>query len=379
VEELLWEEEKRRGRLLAAHGRDGPLCVLESPAVLPPRPSAGLPATPAVRSLIDRLLSRPVSASLLDAYLRCPRQFFQDRLARLTPAAEVSEGEDPLAVGRLLHDALQEYYAPLLGGELAAGASLTPQELQDARQELLAAFRAQPAYADLRQRLPADAFAMLNAAAEIHLSRYLETQPRTRPLALEVPLTADFPLPDRTLTLTGRADRLDLRRPPFSEAEEDPGGTCLYILDYKTGNPLIPAHSFWEDSRLWERFPAWEPGTAGDALLEEVAGRLKSIQLPFYLLLVSLARTQGRLPPSLASLPAPDSLDAAWISLGQGGKESSLFPAGSAHARRERVVRELIPALIRFLIRHLTENARFFPRPGPHCRWCFSGKFCTLR
>jgi RecB family exonuclease len=379
AEELLWEEEKRLGRLLDASGRDGPLSVLESAASIPSRRVAGLPATPAVQDLVGRLLSRPVSASLLDSYLRCPLQFFHERVVRLAPAAEVPEGDDPLAVGRLLHTALQEYYTPLLGADLPAGASLSPRELRSAHQDLLEAFRAQPEHADLRRRLPADAFAMLNATAEIHLLRYLEKQPRTRPLSLETPLKADFSLPGLPLTLSGTADRLDLRLPSLQEEETGLEEACLHILDYKTGNPSTPAFSLWGDSALWDRLQAWEPGADDDGLLDGLAGRLKSIQLPLYLLIVSLALAQGGLPPSLAGLPSPGALDAAWIPLGRGGEESPLFPPKTSPALRRLIILERIPSLVSFIVRHLKQAPRFLPRPGPYCRWCFSEKFCMVR
>ncbi|MDR2076519.1 MAG: PD-(D/E)XK nuclease family protein, partial [Desulfovibrio sp.] len=299
AEELIWAEEQRQGRLLASRGRDGPLVVLENSLALPPRRLPSAPATPAVRTLISRLLARPVSASLLDAYLRCPLQFFQERIVRLAPVTEIPEGEDPLAVGHLLHAALREYYTPLLGLDLEAGSSRSPQDLRLSHQELLTAFRTRPDYEDLRRRLPADSFAMLNAAAEIHLLRYLEKQPPTRPLALETSLTAEFSLPGRTLTLAGTADRLDLRPPPGNDTEQEEA--CLHILDYKTGNPPTPTFAFWENVSLWDRLQAWEPETADTTILDDLAGRLHSIQLPLYLLLVSLARTQNRLPP--LSLP----------------------------------------------------------------------------
>ncbi|MDR2162229.1 MAG: PD-(D/E)XK nuclease family protein [Desulfovibrio sp.] len=376
VEELLWREECRRKRLLASHGRDGPLLVLENSVAPPALRSSAIPVVPALRALVRKLLDRPVSASLLDAYLRCPRQFFHERLVRLAPVAEVAEGEDPPATGRLLHAALQEYYTSLLGADLPAGKDLSPKRLRLAHQALLAAFRGQPDYADLRRRLPADAFAMLDAAADIRLLHYIQSQPATRPLALEIPLAASFPFQDSALTLAGAADRLDLR--PFIPARGGREGLGLHILDYKTGRPAAPARDLWRDSSLWSRLDSWRP-EEGNALLNELADRLRSVQLPLYLLLFSLARSQGGLPPPLDALPDPDDLDAAWIPLGQGGEETALFASRMSPDERQEIIQKRIPALVRFLLRHLTEISGFSPRPGPHCDWCFSRTLCTLR
>ena len=417
VEELLWSEEKRLGRLLSGQGTDGPLEVLSASITLLPGSEAAVPVTPAIRKLVDGLLERPVSASLLDAYMRCPLRFFHERVLRLAPAEEITEGEDPLAVGRLLHSALQEFYAPRLNTPLPAGEELTTDQQTRDHQELMAAFTAQPEYAALRRTLAADSFTMLETAARERLLRYLQNQPATRVLALETTLQATFAVPGRDVLLTGTADRVDLRignthtggsgplAPPTGAPTDAstsafaaqggkniapdalPGmntGLILYILDYKTGVPSAPAFSLWNKAELWQRMDVWQPGSgSGDTLLTEVAAQLGSVQLPLYLLLFSLAHTQARLPQELAAMQthmvSGIGLDAAWVTLGGEGLETSMFQAKLEADARAYIVQERVPGLIRFLIRHLSEATHFFPHPGPHCLWCSCGKTCSVR
>ncbi len=308
IEELLWEEEKRLGRLLEPKGSgvDGPLTVLASAVAPVARQRRTFPVTPAMRALFRSLLDRPLSASLLDGYLRCPTRFFLQRLARLAPAEEINEGDDPAAVGDLLHQVLHEGYSrhadatPLPGGEGLA--ALLGGELTET-------LYASPAFAALSRVLPADSFAMLGCAGAARLETCLERQPPSAVLALEFPLAANFARKGIACALTGKADRIDLRRFALNPLPEKKGrsgkngdaahgkhtdaadagipagagnaahgkgaahaGTAagesapgLIILDYKTGRLPAIAPGFWDDRELWQRLREWRPGPEGPA------------------------------------------------------------------------------------------------------------------
>lgn len=380
VEELLWEEEKRLGRLLRARGRDGPLTVLENRAAPVPTQRRGIPATPPIRDLIADLQKKPLSASLLDSYLRCPVRFFHERLLRLAPADEVTEGDDPLAVGNLFHEALQQAYASSVGLPLPGGKALAER----LEKNLFSSFFSSPSCTALLRSLPADSAAMLVEAGQKRLADYLLRQPPTTILALETPLSAVFSLNGERWLLTGTADRIDLRLWPDAQGNEAEG---LIILDYKTGRLPSASLSLWEDEDLWQRMEAWLPGAdqdsipdadqggRGASLLAELAERLESVQLPFYLLLHDLAAAQGTLPHARADVPA---LDAAWVALAHTGEEKPLFPHTFSRTRRRETIRKRIPTLVAFLLRHMYKSPILAPRPGKHCDWCFSAKLCTL-
>ena len=429
VEELLWNEEKRLGRLIK--GNDGPLEVLAASVSPLPVREAGIAVSPAIRELVDTLLQGPVSASLLDSYIRCPLRFFYERVARIAPAEEIAEGEDPLTVGTLLHNALQEYYTPLTGLALPSGDSLSPGQFSRRHQELLDSFTAQKEFSRLRQSLAADSLAMLQTAGEERLEQYLRQQPATRVLALETVMRSTFSLTGREIALTGTADRIDLRDSLADSAADDASGSgsgnmrngasgrdrdladsgamdggtdgaprfSLHILDYKTGRPAIPSGKLWNDEALWHKLEAWTPGRASP--LEELSSGLGSIQLPLYLYLFTSSWEQDRLPRELVqavalhaglpgkaqeglpgkaqSIPAGLGINAAWVPLGMGGKETPLFKTDIDLGEIDFIIRERVPALLHFLLRHMAESTHFSPCPGAHCRWCFCQNSCSVR
>ncbi|MDL2317237.1 PD-(D/E)XK nuclease family protein, partial [Desulfovibrio sp. OttesenSCG-928-A18] len=338
VEELLWQEEKKLGQVLDTAGASntpGPLRVLGSGIEPVRRRARGIRMGPEQRALLRRLLARPVSASLLDAYLRCPVQFYHERVAALMPASGIREGEDPLAVGNLLHRVLHECYGPHLGSPLPGGSELSALM----REELLAAFRSHPDYLALGAKLPADAFATLRLAGEKRLTDFLAAQPPATVIGLESSLAQTFQAGDLLCTLYGKADRIDLRQ-LFSGQTEGGGqkspaerslsagvplraGGELVIVDYKSGSPPYHSPELWDDAALWAALRDWTPDAAAapgrdapsfrtgaedpdeeapasahgarrppaldeapDPLLQAVYKRLESVQLPLYLLLL---------------------------------------------------------------------------------------------
>ncbi|MDR2669847.1 MAG: PD-(D/E)XK nuclease family protein, partial [Desulfovibrio sp.] len=175
VEELLWQEEKKRGHTLTGRENDGTLTVL-SPSILPMNSVCrSIALDDATRALIGKLLAQRVSASLLDAWLRCPAAFFYERLAHITPAVEAAEGEDPLAVGNMLHAALRDFYAERLHRALPAGAEAPTGD----HGELCGLAVNSDICAGLFRKLPADSRIMVEEAVRKRLASYLEKQPPT--------------------------------------------------------------------------------------------------------------------------------------------------------------------------------------------------------
>lgn len=370
VEELLWREEKKRGRILEGNEEDSPLQRL-TPAVAPVLKSRkGVRVTDSVRRRMRQTLSSPVSASLLDSYLRCPVQFYYRHLAGLEAREEVAEGDDPILVGNLFHATLQECYMPHLGRDLPGGEELHALLAED----MTAAFVSSPGYAALVRSLPADSSAMLRLAGEKRISDYLLAQPPTRILALETPLCAETEISGSRYALYGKADRIDLRLFNTSEGEGEAG---IQILDYKTGRlPEIRA-SIWQNDGLWDRMRAWQAKPSGDeassaAILGELAQNIQSVQLPFYLFLYALS---GDKEPGAMPANAPH-CNAAWIELADKGEEKYLFSAKLPQLQNWDFVRERGGILVHFILRHMLQARTLEPRPGEHCRWCFSAKLC---
>ncbi len=348
VEELLWEEEKQRGRLFPAQGEDGPLRILADA----PAPIAAAPGPvrlgPSVRALVDNLLAKPVSASLLDAFLLCPVRFFHERILGLRQVEAPSEEYDPPAVGVLLHKTLEAFYRERLGLALPAGAEMPETEYE----ALAETFLTRPELAALARTLPADVTAMLRVSGPERLRRFLRNQPVCTPLALEQSLAAPLRV-GREISLIGTVDRLDMRE----------GGAV--ILDYKTGKIPRVTQSLWaDDEPFWDGLDAFDPEDPD--LPAFVAAHVPSVQLPVY---VYLAAMNASLPPVV---------QAAWIELAAGGEEAPLFGKTVGPEERERAVDERIPQLLGMVLQNIAGSRAFFPRRGPHCRWCSCKNACMI-
>jgi hypothetical protein len=344
VEQLLWEEEKRQGRII--RGDDGgPLETLALPVRPLPRPAPGVAKTGPILARLNTLLAtRALSASLLDDYLSCPLRFFHKRLTPLREPDTVSEDGDHRELGVLVHAALRDFLAPLRQRRVDL-AALDPAPLLDdfgARLEA-APFFAQMAY-DLRLGL--------QTVGRERLRRFLASSPQTTIILLEHPVEAPLAVDGLGLRLHGILDRVDRRQ------DGD------VVLDYKTGTLAPPPLSLWRNQALWERVEAWEPGR-DPGLLTDLAAALHSLQLPLYGWLYW--KDTGTLPA-----------DAAWVELRDSGDEKPLFGNAVPAEERETALTELTPLAVRLLVRHMREDERFEAAPGPHCQWCPFGFSCPL-
>ncbi|WP_035251317.1 PD-(D/E)XK nuclease family protein [Desulfocurvus vexinensis] len=344
VEQLLWEEEKRLGRIV--RGNDGgPLDTLALPVRPLPRPTPGLAKTPAIHARLQRLLTtRALSPSLLDDYLACPLRFFHKRLTPLREPDTVSEDGDHRELGTLVHAVLKDFLAPLRERRTNL-AALDPAPLLD---EFSARLEAAPFF----RQMPYDLRLGLRAVGRERLRRFLASSPETTVVLLEHPVQAALAVDALDVRLEGTLDRVDRR----------PGGDV--VLDYKTGALAPPPLSAWRDEALWERVEAWEPGR-DPGLLADLHAALRGVQLPLYGWLYW--QTTDILPAN-----------AAWVELRDSGAEKPLFGERMVPHERETALTELTPLAVRLLVRHMREDERFEAAPGPHCAWCPFGFSCPL-
>jgi hypothetical protein len=337
VEQLLWEEEKRLGRVLVPG--EAPVAIVRLPPCPIPGSDAAIPVTPAVAARLELYLSGTrLSATFFDTYLTCPLQFFYRYLSPLAPLAEVAEDGDRAAVGTVVHEVLREFFTPFLGRDID-GADLDPTALADLYERRM---RASPAYA----ALPPDGQLLLLRTGRARLAEMATATPRTTPLVLETELVASLAVDGLAYPLVGRADRIDQR----------PEG--LIILDYKTGSLPALKNTVWTDEALWQRVAGWTGPGVDDALLDVVARRLGSVQLPLYCWLHAASR--GEMPA-----------DAAFVELRDRGQERPLFgPRLDPETRREAIARNT-PRLLAYLVRSLKAAPRFAPRPDTRrCPYC---------
>ena len=365
VEQLLWEEEQRRGHLITPG--EEPLgiarCVVRSAPAAP----KSLPRTPALHAAMLALLQKKLSPTRLDVYQQCPLRFAWQYLCGLQSPQEVNEGDDPAAVGTCIHDTLRAMYTPYIGKEVQLG--------DISKATMLACFYEELEKADLRRSLPPDSCLMLEEATPVRLQRFLDNQPEsTKILALEDPLDATLSLAGGEYFFTGIMDRIDER------------DGFVHILDYKTGSLKKHDGSLWGDIPFFRRvenlFTALRlaEGAAGSAsapqpaaidsqlvedmetLFEEMRPRLPSLQLPCY---VSMAAGSKYGPVG----------DAALVELRDAGREYPLF-GGLVGDDLDDAIGYCHAALSLVLL-HMNHAPAFVARPDQHCDWCPYTSLCA--
>ncbi len=368
LEELLWRKERAAGRLFEdAYGDRGPLSVVHFPATPMPNAPEALARTPAMDEAVERLLQQHLSPTLLDGYLRCPLQFYYKYVVKLSEVDIVDEEGDPMAVGSLAHAVLEAHFRDHLHHTISAeavDAEALALRYVDALHE-----------SDLYRQLSVDRQILLERAGKRRMRDYANALAEGRVLALERRLSHVIQTPDGPLHLTGKLDRLDARPAPTAE---DPDAAELVVLDYKTGGAHTPAQNLWMDEAFWARVAAWPGLPAADFIedaprgetiqpppdvFEEMAKRVKSVQLPAYVLLALAGETPWADAP-------PERVNAALVGLRKEGVEKRLFGPSLRPETRRTAVEEHFPTLFGFMLRHMRQSRAFTPRPDRHCAYC---------
>jgi RecB family exonuclease len=341
VEQLLWEEEKKLGRVVEV-GKSDLLRPVTMRSSAVPTDVPGIPVTEEIRAeLLKRLEKKPLSPSRLDTYLRCPKLFFFEYMAGIR---EDSRPEDELSshVGNAIHDTLESFLTPHLGRSVdvsGLGADI-----------LTSTFEEQLAENSVFRHLPFDVFETIRRTGRERLLSFLHSQGTATPLALEKGYEGSIEFDGRSIPFFGKLDRVDRRQ----------GG--IVILDYKTGTIKKPAAKFWE-GELWDRMASHDPDAPDPLLLPDLYKSLGSVQLPAYLHIYK--NDTGETP-----------WDAALVELKDKGEEKPLFLKKWEEADRAEIIDDMIPRLLGFALRHMTAAQSFEAVTGRHCDWCAFRRSC---
>ncbi|MEX1274281.1 MAG: PD-(D/E)XK nuclease family protein [Bacteroidota bacterium] len=249
VQKLIWNRERRAGRLLAAE--------LEQVAKYSVSLVSTLPvAIPKTEEMVEFLRGQTFSASQLDTYLACPIRFYYQNVLRLRERRETSDDLDDRDIGSLVHRILAEFFKPVMNRRLTQG------DLDEARldETIDRCFREEygeeligPAHFFKKQvTLQLKKFM---AAYQLPLLQDHEVIVEGAEVSLQAELGG--------VVFTGRIDRMETRD----------GKTC--IIDYKTG---------FDDSRVRIRSGKLNPNDR--ATWRKAIG---SFQLPIYMLLAARA------------------------------------------------------------------------------------------
>lgn len=292
----------------------------------------------------QRIAERGLSATSLEAYARCPFQFFARNLLGLErlERPEEASGPGPADVGRMIHSILKSFYQELLDRKffLSDQKSETAGILEAATERCFAAFeRERPVgYPISWEILREGIAALLKRAVALDLQELRESG--YRPAAFE--READDRLPESWpgalsgLAIRGRMDRVDYQ----------PEQNRYRVIDYKLkmGNSRQPP----------------------DRDLLRAALRGQRLQPPFYLLLGK--KIASRLAAGKAEAP----VDSAFYFLAPQWAEGPLLVERlAAGAWEGGALKETVAFLVEAIRRGL-----FFIQPGDHCRFCEVSEAC---
>jgi len=343
IEGLLWQEEKERGTLLEDAVVTAPLRISGESL----RREGGLAKKGSDHQQVKGFLSQwsrtqGFSASFLNAYLLCPLKFYYHYILGLRPTASVPEEVDSAALGEIIHQALEDYFARYRKRTYRKTADNDPERLISFFQER---FRGSAMY---RCLAPAKRF-FLEYVAAYRLRSYLSQMPENTFIeALEEEYRLQLPVGADEFTFYGKVDRIDRR-----------DGRRI-ILDYKTGRVEAFAKGHFERRIL----PFAMPDDVDYEGLKAVKGALKDLQLPLYVLLAAGGGDAAVLGSTLS----------AYVELGKGGEERYFIPPERMDGLRTATIAWFsggFPALLAYLIDHMVEAPLFYPATDADaCRFC---------
>ncbi|MDR1241678.1 MAG: PD-(D/E)XK nuclease family protein [Deltaproteobacteria bacterium] len=407
VEELLWQEEQKLGRILKPVHRaenpkstaeasacfpsvsDGPLHLLTSDAGAFSPQDRVITINGAIRDAVNATLKndgKGLSAGKLNCFLTCPLSFYYQEIARLRPVNAVMEDDDPIETGDLLHKVFQAYYSPKLGCIL--------NKREQSHTELIHCFRQVMRQSSIPDTFPQDALVWLRQKAPFQLRKYLDEQPeQTRVIALEAEAEAGITVDGYAqFKLAGRLDRIDERVVATNEviftdglnagqreSGEEDKLAGLIVLDYKTGKISPPQADFWSDAGLWKniREALAQPGQSRPELLSDIADGLNgNIQLPLYLFLLRHGRLKGQQDTGGNIARSGNIYNAAWVELRDSGKEHPLLPETLSQNERTEILDRNIPDLLAFILSGIKNSRTFEARRNGHCAYCPYADLC---
>jgi len=317
IEQLVWEQEQKERK--PGLGGDQLVHFRSSFFQQPPQP---IIKTAEMTEIASRLV---YSATMLDCYLNCGLRFCYRYLMRIKEKEQAAQDVEASEVGTLVHLVLDRFFKGKMGREYRH----SDQHFGEMDGTVESVFLDQygPAQDGNIFLIKSQIKARMRQLLGYHRDKL---QP-FKVLACEEEVNLPVDLPGLgPVPLTGKLDRIDLR-----------GGQTV-IVDYKTGQGKFPSSGFeLGDRREWAR-------------------RLRSVQLPFYLMLY-LAKNPGMdvsgLNTELLLLAEP------------GFKSQPLFKERDDRGTLFPAYREAITALIR----EIRDPALPFGdtwKPQQECVWC---------
>ena len=249
VEELVWEVQRKKGRLepypTARAGFKVQVSGERRQAAKTPR-------------MVEFLKGFTYSASSLNTYLKNPYEFYMTYVLGLREERDLLDEPDAAFIGDFMHKLLEEAYRPFVGRSPVIDESFAKRLRAIFDRRFVETFE---------RKMRSDAF-LVRTVMEHKLDRFVEVERERAPfiakiVGLEEEIAGFLELPSAgRIAFKARVDRI----------EELKGGGLL-VLDYKTGSS--------------DRLPPKELQLPDDPSREDLFKKVRSLQLPLYMHFVS--------------------------------------------------------------------------------------------
>ncbi len=326
VEELLWEMDKEKKSIQEPVI---PIPVRIPRKILQRNHQLAKEHFP-LKEKLGEILTRKLSASFFNAYLRCPVMWFYQYVLNLasykSDLEEGLEGKGYRDLGIILHEALRRYFE-----------KFSNINRSDNRTKIAEIFTELFDSSSLAKRLGRERRFFVRETAVHRLLRYLdwfyENWSPFQIIAQELELSVNnITLADRSISLTGRIDLLILHN------EE------LWIIDFKSGSPDQPKFS-WNDEM--QKNP-------DNDLLPLLRDNISDLQLPFYGFL--LANSNFISSKDLTGMP----IKACYHLIGAGRQDD--YQVSLKEDRKEKDLRELcsdVRCVLDLIVKNILESEAF--------------------
>lgn len=339
VERLIWESQKKTKTLDTATA-DVFFNVRFSQV-----DTNRIKKTDAVMRFIKEKLT--FSATGLDTYLKCPVQFFYDRILRLSEKREIADELDPRSRGSFVHDVLEDFFVEKIGEPL----DIKDEDYKNIDKMVEEKFEKEYPHSDNGPiyLMKCQIKRRMNDVLNHHRNKYKniiirECENRKNPKDVK----RDYPqyfmsLPlksGRAITVSGVIDRVEER------------GNDIYILDYKTAKDADVPTSDFDITRR-----------------EEWYTTLGSIQLPLYAFLYL---------ENHKDVSARD-VNCTLMLLGRKKiVEPVLFAEELQPVEKEMLFEQYKKAIIMLIEEIFDPKVDFIPASDPEedCKWCSFKVLC---
>ncbi len=327
VEQVIWKEEKRQGALdVLKVDRAGSRINLQA--------KAGKPSIEKTGQIVNTLLAKIYSPSVMDDYIRCPVAFYYRHVLGFSEKRRITAEIDPMEQGTIIHRVLQDTFAALHGSIVdAASYDRAVTALRDAMEK------------HFDGMITTGDYYLFKELAAYKLAAFLKAHIKENPRpftveAMEKRVEGLLRLENGLeVRLKGRIDRID------SYPEGD-----YRILDYKTGG-----------TRKYRPGLLGRIGSGGPA---DVRRYVETLQLPLYVYLFQCER----------ALPL-DKVEATLILLKSNGEERLFDRKGMT---RQEIQEGYMKAVDILFTELLDTGIPFIPFREDLCEDCEFGVLCHL-